>query len=60
MIKKRCDKYENNSFYQLLDVNAAGRHSGINCSIGKNFGPTYHFFDLYQGGLRKEVQSNEL
>lgn len=29
-------------------------------AIGKGCGPTHHFYDLYQNGLQKGVQSNEL
>jgi hydroxymethylpyrimidine/phosphomethylpyrimidine kinase len=37
-------------------VTTAIRHA---LSIGKGCGPTHHFYDLYQHGLRKEEQSNE-
>lgn len=38
-------------------VTTAIRHS---LSIGKGCGPTNHFYDLYQNGLQKGVQVNEL
>ena len=37
-------------------VTTAIRHS---LPIGKGYGPTHHFYDLYRNGLQKEVQSNE-
>jgi hydroxymethylpyrimidine/phosphomethylpyrimidine kinase len=38
-------------------VTTAIRHS---LPIGKGCGPTHHFYDLYQNGLQKGAQSNEL